>query len=220
MTLYEHVFVHNQQWVAHQLEQDPDYFNRMADGQAPEFLYIGCCDSRVQPEDFMGVKPGEVFVHRNIANLVSNNDTNVASVLQYAVEHLRIRHIIVCGHYGCGGVKAAMANQDLGSLNMWIRNIDDVRRLHRPELEALPNEAAQYRRLIELNVEEQCLNVMKFSFVQQACRQREGLAIHGWVYDVATGSVVDLKINMNTFKEDLALYRLEPVNHFDASQTH
>ncbi|GAB3018887.1 carbonic anhydrase [Spirosoma pulveris] len=208
MNLYESVFAHNRQWVTEQLEQDSNYFNRMADGQQPEFLYIGCSDSRVQPEDFMGVKPGEVFVHRNIANLVPNNDTNAYSVVQYAVEHLQVQHIIVCGHYGCGGIRASLDNKDLGALNSWIRNIDDVYRLHRQELDALPDDAARFRRLVELNVQEQCLNIMKLSYVQKARAQGDYPRIHGWVYDISQGTVVDLKINMANFKEELALYRL------------
>lgn len=209
MNLYEKVFEHNSQWVTQQLELDPEYFNRMADGQQPEFLYIGCSDSRVQPEDFMGVKPGEVFVHRNIANLVPNNDTSSYAVLQYAIEFLKVKHIIICGHYGCGGVKAAMDNKDLGPLNVWIRNIDDVHRLHREELSALPDDAARFRRLVELNVQEQCVNIMKLSFVQHARSQGEYPRIHGWVYDIATGTVVDLKINMANFRDVLELYRLD-----------
>jgi carbonic anhydrase len=207
--LYESVFAYNRQWVAQQLEEDADYFNRMADGQEPEFLYIGCSDSRVQPEDFMGVKPGEVFVHRNIANLVANNDTNSYAVLQYAVKFLKVKHIIVCGHYGCGGIKAAMDRKDLGALNSWIRNIGDVHRLHRQELDALPNDEALFRRLVELNVQEQCLNIMKLAFVQQARAEGEYPRIHGWVYDIAQGTVRDLLINMANFSEELAPYQLD-----------
>ena len=209
MSLYEKVFQNNQQWVAQQLKEDADYFSRMADGQEPEFLYIGCSDSRVQPEDFMGVKPGEVFVHRNIANLVPNNDTNSYSVLQYAVKFLKVKHIIVCGHYGCGGIKAAMDRKDLGALNSWIRNIGDVHRLHRLEMDALPDDAARFRRLVELNVQEQCLNIMKLSFVQQARAEGEYPRIHGWVYDMNHGIVRDMNINMANFEEDLALFRVD-----------
>lgn len=209
MALYESVFAHNREWVAQQLQEDPDYFKRMADGQEPEFLYIGCADSRVQPENFMGVKPGEVFVHRNIANLVPNNDINSTSVVQYAVEHLKVKHIIVCGHYGCGGVNAALANKDLGELNMWVRNIDDVYRLHQSELDALTDKTARFRRLVELNVEEQCLNIMKFSFVQRARQQGEYPRIHGWVYDIANGTVVDMKVDMDSFNNVLELYQLD-----------
>ena len=207
MNLYEKVFTHNRQWVAQQLELDPEYFNRMVDGQQPEFLYIGCSDSRVQPEDFMGVKPGEVFVHRNIANLVPGNDTNSYSVVQYAVQYLHVKHIIVCGHYGCGGVKAALDNNDLGFLNSWIRNVNDVYRMHRQELSAITDETARFRRLVELNVQEQCLNIMKLSFVQQARSKGDYPRIHGWVYDMSQGTVCDMHINMANFKEELELYR-------------
>ncbi|GAB2519819.1 carbonic anhydrase [Spirosoma aerophilum] len=188
---------------------DPASFNRMADGQQPEFLYIGCSDRRVQPEDFMGVKPGEVFVHRNIANLVPDNDTNAYSVVQYAVEFHKVKHVIICGHYGCGGIQASLDNKDLGYLNSWIRNIDDVYRLHRLELDALPDETARFRRLVELNVQEQCLNIMKLSFVQRARSNGDYPRIHGWVYDMSLGTVVDLHINIANFKEELALYRLD-----------
>ncbi|MFD2573627.1 carbonic anhydrase [Spirosoma soli] len=209
MSLYESVFQNNREWVAQQLQEDPECFNEMAKGQAPEFLYIGCSDSRVQPEDFMGVKPGQVFVHRNIANLIPNNDLSAASVIQYAVEHLGVKHIIVCGHYGCGGIKAAMANKSLGTLNMWIRNIDDVYRLHRSEIESQPDDDAKFRRLVELNVEEQCLNIMKFEFIQRARQNGEYPRIHGWVYDIATGNVVDRKVDLNKYQEELELYRLD-----------
>ncbi|MBO0936797.1 carbonic anhydrase [Fibrella sp. HMF5335] len=209
MSLYERVFEHNQQWVAKQLQQDPDYFKRMADGQHPEFLYIGCSDSRVQPEDFMGVSPGEVFVHRNIANLVPNNDLSALSVVQYAVEHLNVKHIVVCGHYGCGGVKAALDNKDLGALNTWIRNIDDVYRTYRTELDAITDKEAQFRRLVELNVQEQCINIMKFSFIQHRRVNSFYPHIYGWVYDIATGTVKDLEIDMDKFKDELAVYKLD-----------
>jgi carbonic anhydrase len=209
MTLYERVFEHNQQWVAKQLQQDPAYFSHMADGQHPEFLYIGCSDSRVQPEDFMGVMPGEVFVHRNIANLVPNNDLSALSVVQYAVEHLNVKHIVVCGHYGCGGIKAALDNKDLGGLNTWIRNIDDVYRTYRTELDAITDKETQFRRLVELNVQEQCINIMKFSFIQHRRVNSFYPHIYGWVYDIATGTVKDLEIDMDKFKDELAVYKLD-----------
>jgi carbonic anhydrase len=208
MALYEHVFDNNRQWVDKQLARDPDYFSRMAEGQSPEILYIGCSDSRVQPEDFMGVQPGQVFVHRNIANLLPNNDLSAMSVAQYAVEHLRVRDIVVCGHYGCGGIKAALDNKDLGSLNQWVRNIDDVYRLHRDELNAITDSTARFRRLVELNVEEQCLNVLKYSFVQKRMKAGDDLFIHGWVYDIATGTVNDIEFDCDAYRQDLALYQL------------
>lgn len=209
MTLYERVFEHNQKWVARQLQQDPAYFSHMADGQHPEFLYIGCSDSRVQPEDFMGVSPGEVFVHRNIANLVPNNDLSALSVVEYAVEHLNVKHIVVCGHYGCGGIKAALDNKDLGGLNTWIRNIDDVYRTYRIELDAITDKEAQFRRLVELNVQEQCINIMKFSFIQHRRVNSFYPHIYGWVYDIATGTVKDMEIDMDKFKDELAAYKLD-----------
>ena len=209
MTLYERVFAHNKEWVARQLKENPKYFTEMEIGQAPEFLYIGCSDSRVQPEDFMGVSPGEVFVHRNIANLVPNNDFSAMSVVQYAVEHLNVKHIIVCGHYGCGGVRAAMDNKDLGALNTWIRNIDDVYRLHQPELEALTDDTARFRRLVELNVQEQCLNIMKYSFIQHRRADSYYPHIYGWVYDLGTGTVKDMEIDMAKFNTELAPYQLD-----------
>ncbi|TAE32596.1 MAG: carbonic anhydrase [Cytophagales bacterium] len=209
MELYEQVFENNRQWVAESKERDPEYFKNMAMGQSPEFLYIGCADSRVQPEDFMGVSPGQVFVHRNIANLIPNNDMNSLSVVQYAVEHLKVKHIIVCGHYGCGGVAASMEHHDLGKLNIWLRNIEDVYRLYRVELDAILDKKARQNRLVELNVWEQCLNIMKLSFVQRARAKGDYPKIHGWVYDLENGVVNDMKINMRSMMTELAPYIIE-----------
>jgi carbonic anhydrase len=206
MELYEQVFENNRKWVAECQAIDPEYFKNMAMGQSPEFLYIGCADSRVQPEDFMGISPGQVFVHRNIANLVPNNDMNSLSVVQYAVEHLKVKHIIVCGHYGCGGVAASMEHQDMGKLNIWLRNIEDVYRLHRQELDAIMDKKARQNRLVELNVWEQCLNVMKLSFVQHARKDGDYPKIHGWVYDLENGVVNDMKINMRAMLSELDPY--------------
>lgn len=190
----EQVFANNEKWIKEKLAANKDYFNELAKGQAPEFLYIGCSDSRVTAEDIMGVQPGEVFVHRNIANLVNSVDLNVMSVLNYAVRHLKVNHIVVCGHYYCGGVKAAMQPSDLGILNPWLRNIRDVYRLHKEELNAISNEDERYNRLIELNVQEQCINLIKTAAVQQAHRER-GLLVHGWVFDIRSGKLIDLKID-------------------------
>lgn len=190
----EQVFVNNEKWIQEKLSANKDYFNELAKGQAPEFLYIGCSDSRVTAEDIMGVQPGEVFVHRNIANLVNSVDLNVMSVLNYAVRHLKVNHIVVCGHYYCGGVKAAMQPSDLGILNPWLRNIRDVYRLHKEELNAISNEDERYNRLIELNVQEQCINLIKTAAVQQAHKER-GLLVHGWVFDIRSGRLIDLKID-------------------------
>lgn len=188
------VFQNNKRWIDEKLAQNPAYFEELSKGQAPEFLYIGCSDSRVTAEDMMGVQPGEVFVHRNIANMVNNIDLNVMSVLNYAVRHLKVNHIVVCGHYYCGGVKAAMQSADLGILNPWLRNIRDVYRLHKNELNAITDENARYNRLIELNVQEQCVNLIKTAAVQQAHSDR-GLLVHGWVFDVHSGKLIDLNID-------------------------
>ncbi|MCC6182195.1 MAG: carbonic anhydrase [Bacteroidia bacterium] len=194
------VFENNKAWIEEKLKINPDYFKNLAEGQTPEFLYIGCSDSRVSAEDLMGVQPGEVFVHRNIANLVNNVDLSVMSVLNYAIQHLKVQHVVVCGHYGCGGVKAALQAQDLGILNPWLRNIRDVYRLHKQELNAITNEEDRYNRLVELNVQEQCVNLIKTAAVQLANKER-GLIVHGWVFDIKTGKLIDLKIN---FKEILS----------------
>ena len=193
---------------ADKLAISPTYFEELSKGQNPDFLYIGCSDSRVTAEDLMGVQPGEVFVHRNIANMVISIDLNVMSVLNYAVKHLKVNHIIVCGHYACGGVKAAMQSADLGILNPWLRNIRDVHRLHKEELNAITNEEERYDRLIELNVQEQCVNLIKTAAVQQAYKER-GLQVHGWVFDIHTGKLIDLKIDFNKILSDIMeIYRL------------
>jgi carbonic anhydrase len=190
----QQVFINNEHWIKEKLASDPAYFEHLAKGQSPEFLYIGCSDSRVTAEDLMGIKPGEAFIHRNIANLVNNVDLNVMSVLNYAVKHLKVNHIVVCGHYACGGVKAAMTPTDMGILNPWLRNIRDVYRLHKDELNSISDEEKRYDRLVELNVQEQCVNLIKTAAVQQAYYER-GLQVHGWVFDIHTGRLIDLKID-------------------------
>lgn len=189
------IFQGNEQWIAEKLALDPAYFDNLSKGQSPEFLYIGCSDSRVTAEDLMGVQPGEVFVHRNIANLVNNVDLNVMSVLNYAVRHLKVNHVVVCGHYNCGGVKAAMQPVDMGILNPWLRNIRDVYRLHKDELNAIEDTETRYDRLVELNVQEQCVNLIKTAAVQEAAQR--GLRVHGWVFDIRTGRLIDLKIDFS-----------------------
>ncbi len=185
-----------------------DYFDNLSKGQNPEVLYIGCSDSRVTAEELMGAQPGEVFVHRNIANMVPNNDLSAMSVITYAVRNLQVKHIIVCGHYYCGGVKAAMQSADLGILNPWLRSIRDVYRLHRKELQAITDEDEKYRRLVELNVQEQCVNVIKTADVQRAYAE-SGLQVHGWVFDVSTGKLIDLKIDFtHILSEIMEIYRL------------
>ncbi|MFZ1848703.1 MAG: carbonic anhydrase, partial [Saprospiraceae bacterium] len=174
--LIKEVFANNEKWIQDKLNLDPEYFEKLSQGQNPEFLYIGCSDSRVTAEDMMGLKPGEAFVHRNIANLVNNVDLSVMSVLNYAVRHLKVNHVVVCGHYNCGGVKAAMQPADMGILNPWLRSIRDVYRLHRTELNAIEDMDSRYDRLVELNVQEQCVNLIKTAAVQEAYRER-GLVV-------------------------------------------
>ncbi|MGN7986560.1 carbonic anhydrase [Pedobacter sp. 22226] len=198
----EDVFKNNEKWIANKLAIDPDYFTELSKGQSPEFLYIGCSDSRVTAEDLMGIQPGQAFVHRNVANLVNNVDLNVMTVLNYAVRHLKVNHIVVCGHYNCGGVKAAMQPADMGILNPWLRNIRDVYRIHKDELNAIADEGARYNRLVELNVQEQCVNLLKTAAVQEAITER-GITVHGWVFDIHTGKLIDLKIDFEAILKDI-----------------
>lgn len=208
MKSIDQIFENNKAWVNEKLGADAHYFENLAKGQQPEFLYIGCSDSRVTAEDLMGVQPGEVFVHRNIANLVNNVDLNVMSVINYAIRHLKVNHVVVCGHYNCGGVKAAMNQQDMGILNPWLRNIRDVYRLHRLELNAIEDENARYNRLVELNVQEQCVNLIKTAAVQEANKDR-GLKVHGWVFDIQSGKLIDLKIDFPKILTDIMeIYKL------------
>lgn len=194
MPSYEEVFENNRKWVEENTGKDPDFFNRLAHAQAPDFLFIGCADSRVPANEIMGLDPGDVFVHRNIANLVVNTDLNAQSVIEYAVAHLDVQHVVVCGHYGCGGVKAAMQQADLGILNGWLREIRDVYRLYKEELEEIEDEDARYRRLIELNVQEQCINVIKTAVVQKTYLSGGHPQVHGWVYDIRSGLLRDLEL--------------------------
>ena len=195
MTRYDEIFENNRMWMASKTASDKEFFEKLAVEQNPDYLYIGCSDSRVPTNEIMGLDAGEVFVHRNIANLVNNVDLSVMSVINYAVRHLSVKHIIVCGHYNCGGVKAAMQPADLGLLNPWLRNIRDVYRLHRQELDAIEDDHARYNRLVELNVQEQCVNVIKTAAVQQSYVERGYPTVHGWVYDLHTGKLIDLKID-------------------------
>ena len=187
MESYKRLLLNNQAWVADKLALREDFFTRSSGVQKPEFLWIGCSDSRVPAEEVTGVEPGELFVHRNIANLIVHTDINMLSVVQYAVEVLKVRHIIVCGHYGCGGVRAAMSHQHLGLINKWLRNIKDVYRLHAVELDSMPDEEKRYNRLIELNVIEQVYHLAELSFVQLAWKREQRPILHGWIYDLNTG---------------------------------
>jgi carbonic anhydrase len=202
------IFANNESWIESKLKLDPDYFKKLSKGQSPEVLYIGCSDSRVTAEDLMGAEPGEIFIHRNIANMVISIDLNAMSVINYAINHLKVNHVVVCGHYGCGGVKAALTPADLGILNPWLRNIRDVYRLHQSELDNIFDDEKRYERLIELNVQEQCINLIKTAAVQLAHKER-GLLVHGWVFDIRTGRLIDLKIDFSKILANIMkIYRL------------
>ena len=202
------IFENNKERIIQKLKIDPDHFKKLSEAQNPDILCISCSDSRVPIEDLMGVEPGDVFIHRNIANMVPNTDLNAMSVINYSVVHLKVNHIIVCGHYECGGVKAAMQPADLGILNPWLRNIRDVYRLHKKELDLISCEDEKYKRLVELNVQEQCVNILKTPDVQLAYRDRK-LTVHGWVFDIHTGELIDLKIDFDKIlQEIMEIYRL------------
>jgi carbonic anhydrase len=190
MKPYEILLKDNKLWAAEKISADPGYFDRLSHLQTPEFLWIGCSDSRVPANEITGTQPGEIFVHRNIANLVINTDVNLLSVLDYAVNHLKVNHIIVCGHYGCGGIKAATTNRDFKPvLNMWLRNIKDVYRIHRAELDAISQEEEKCDRLVELNVREQVFNLAKTSIIQRAWKHEKRPDLHGWVYGLKDGLI-------------------------------
>lgn len=189
MKSYEKLLLENKAWASEKIQDDPEYFQRLAQLQTPEFLWIGCSDSRVPANEITGTQPGEIFVHRNIANMVIHTDLNLLSVLEYAVNVLKVKHIIVCGHYGCGGVKAAMTRHSLGIINKWIRNIKDVYRYHRDEIDSIQDETKKVNRLVELNVQEQVINLAKTSIVQSAWKYDQRPAIHGWVYGLQDGLI-------------------------------
>lgn len=209
---FDKIFQNNEQWIAEKLAENPNYFSNLSKGQQPEFLYIGCSDSRVTAEDLMGLNPGDVFIHRNIANQVIATDNNVNSVVQYAVEHLKVKHIIVCGHYECGGVKAALNPSDMGQLNSWLQTLRDVYRFHKLELDVIEDTQKRFDRLVELNVREQCINIIKIDHVQRSWYKTGFPKIHGWVFDVKTGKLIDLKLNMEEeFNEIRSIYDLKPL---------
>jgi carbonic anhydrase len=189
MSTYEKLLKANKAWSQEMHKEDPEFFNRLSSIQTPEFLWIGCSDSRVPADKITGTQPGEIFVHRNIANLVVHTDLNLLSVLQYAVEVLQVKHIIVCGHYGCGGVKAAMTKHSFGIINKWLKNIKDVYRFNRDEVDAIVDEEERTNRLIELNVKEQVMNLAKTSIVQKAWKQNQIPHLHGWVYGLSNGII-------------------------------
>jgi carbonic anhydrase len=199
---YNQLFHNNKKWVHKKLMEDPEYFIKLGRGQAPDYLWIGCSDSRVPANEITGTAPGEMFVHRNIANMVVHSDMNLLSVLSYAVEVLKVKHIIVCGHYECGGVIAAMGNKQYGLIDNWLRHIKDVYRLHHEELEAIKDPKLRARRFVEVNVIEQVSDLCKTSIVQNAWEKKQPLSVHGWVYDVNDGYINDLKVSAFG-KEDL-----------------
>jgi len=206
---YKALLDNNKVWVSKNLEKDPDFFNRLANGQQPPLLWIGCSDSRVPANEIIGAQPGEVFVHRNIANMVIHTDMSMLSVLDYAVNILNVKHIIVCGHYGCGGVQAAMGNEQIGLIDNWIRHIKDVYRHHATELNAIDGEKDRFNRFVELNVAEQVFDLAKTSIVQGAWKKKKELHIHGWVYDIADGLINDLEVTIRNNETLGEVYKLD-----------
>ena len=192
---YDALLSGNRTWVDKRLKEDPDFFTKLSKGQSPEVLWIGCSDSRVPANEVTGTKPGEVFVHRNIANVCSHSDMNMLSVLDYAVNVLKVKHVIVAGHYGCGGVAAALGNKQFGIIDNWLRHIKDVYRLHSHELDRITDEKTKVNRLVELNVIEQSYNLCKTTIIQNAWRERDDLQVHGWVVDISTGLIKDLNVS-------------------------
>lgn len=211
MKSFEKLLLENRAWAAEQIGRDPEYFSRLSHLQTPEFLWIGCSDSRVPANEITNTAPGEIFVHRNIANMVVHTDLNMLSVLQYAVQVLKVKHIIVCGHYGCGGVRAAMGHQNLGLINKWLRNIKDVYYFHKEELEALQDNDRRVDRLVELNVQEQVMNLAKTSIIQMAWNEHQRPTLHGWVYRLTDGILHNLvRMDPNT--------PIDPVYKYDMGE--
>lgn len=205
---YKKILDNNKTWVEAQLALDPEFFNDLAKGQTPPLLWIGCSDSRVPANEIIGAKPGEVFVHRNIANMVIHSDMNMLSVLDYSVNVLKVKHVIVCGHYGCGGVKAAMGNSSIGIIDNWIRHIKDVYRLHNNYLDSIIDEKERFNVFVELNVKEQVVDLAKTSIVQAAWKNGQDLTIHGWVYGLDSGYVKDLGVNFSSDSDLGGVYQL------------
>lgn len=208
MKAYERLLLENKAWAAEKLQDDPEFFSRLSQIQSPEFLWIGCSDSRVPANEITGTQPGEIFVHRNIANMVVHTDLNLLSVLQYAVEVLHVKHIIVCGHYGCGGVKAALTQHNFGIINKWLRNIKDVYRIHRDEVDSLKTNDERVDKLIELNVQEQVMNLAKTSIVQKAWKNQHYPHLHGWVYSIENGIIKSI------FEMEAGTH-IDPIYEFD-----
>lgn len=207
--LYERILENNRNWVKSKLDQDPDFFNKLAQGQKPPLLWIGCADSRVPANEITGTQAGEVFVHRNIANMVVHTDMNMLSVLDYAVNALEVRHIIVCGHYGCGGVQAALSNKSIGLIDNWIRHIKDVYRFHQDELDAIKDEKEKFDRFVEINVVEQVYDLAKTSIVQNAWNEKRDLWVHGWVYGIHNGLIKDLDVTCKDNSDLEEVYKIK-----------
>ena len=206
---HKQLLLQNRAWVEQKLNEDKDFFNRLVATQKPEFLWIGCSDSRVPANEITGTAPGEVFVHRNIANMVVHTDMNMLSVLDYAVNVLEVKHVIVCGHYGCGGVLAAMGNKQIGLIDNWIRHIKDVYRMHQEELDLITDLKAKQDRFVELNVIEQVYDLCTTSIIQNAWKKRGSPIVHGWVYDVGNGLIKDLNVSMDSVDDMPDVYRFE-----------
>jgi carbonic anhydrase len=206
---YKQLLENNKNWVADKLAIDPAYFDKLSNSQNPEYLWIGCSDSRVPANQITGTLPGDIFVHRNIANMVVHSDMNMLSVLSYAVEVLKVKHIIVCGHYGCGGVQAAMENKQFGLIDNWLRHIKDVYRYHHKELDAIEDKTQRARRFVEVNVMEQVHDLCKTSIVQNAWKNKQPLHVHGWVYDIHDGIIKDLNVNFTCTKDLHKVYHLD-----------
>jgi carbonic anhydrase len=214
MTDLRKIFQNNETWVSEKLSNDPKYFEKLSKGQHPELLYIGCSDSRVSVEDLMGLEPGDIFVHRNVANLVVGTDNNLNAVVQYAVEHLKVKHLIVCGHYECGGIMAALQPSDMGQLNSWLQTLRDVYRFHQDELNEIVDKQKRFDRLVDLNVMEQCINIFKIDHVQRSWYKTGFPKVHGWVFDVRTGALKDLQLNSKElFGEIRSIYDLKPLEN-------
>ncbi len=208
MKVYEKLLLENKAWAAEKVTDDPDFFNRLANIQTPDFLWIGCSDSRVPANEITGTQPGEIFVHRNVANMVVHTDLNLLTVLEYAVHHLKVKHVIVCGHYGCGGVKASMTSHNFGIINKWLRNIKDVYRFHRDEIDSIKDEEGRVNRMVELNVQEQVMNLAKTSIIQKAWKQNHYPHLHGWVYGLKDGLIKPI------FEMDAGTH-IDPLYEFD-----
>lgn len=207
--LYNRIFENNKRWVAEKNETDPNFFSKLSKGQSPPILWIGCSDSRVPANEITGTEPGEIFVHRNIANMVVHTDMNMLSVLDYAVNVLEVRHVIVCGHYGCGGINAALENKQVGIIDNWLRHIKDVYRLHKDEIDNIQDPELKSRRMVEVNVQEQVFDLSKTSIIQNAWAQNQIVYIHGIVYDVSNGILKDLNLNISNNKHLDNVYKLD-----------